>query len=202
MIKLWNKLVRIIKGEDISNSEKARDRLKVVLLKDRVKITPEAMTEIREKLLEMINDYVQITNEVDLEITLERDGNGTSIVAAIPVKGGRAEIHSKKAQHIIKKAAQERIIQEEKQDELEKNSKKHKKEKKKKNKEGNKQQPNTPDNHSKKENTHPNKNESTPSNSIKHILHHNSKPNKDKSNEAQEKEKNLVERAKNIVEND
>jgi cell division topological specificity factor len=73
----------------------AKDRLKVVVKKDRVKITPQAMQEMRKDIIKTITQFVEI-EEDNLEISIEQEGTSTSLVANIPVKGGRAEINGKK----------------------------------------------------------------------------------------------------------
>jgi len=94
MASIWEFIINIFR-KDTTSSDDARDRLKLVLRQDRVKITPEAMDEIRKDILQTISEYVEIEEE-NLQLNIAYNGNDTSIIASMPVRGGRAEITGKK----------------------------------------------------------------------------------------------------------
>ncbi|OIP98771.1 cell division topological specificity factor MinE [Candidatus Wirthbacteria bacterium CG2_30_54_11] len=94
MPSIWEIMINIFKkGSD--DADTAHDRLKLVLRKDRVKITPEALEGIKRDILKTISQYVDI-EENNLQLDIQYTGTDTSIVASMPVKGGRAEITGKR----------------------------------------------------------------------------------------------------------
>ncbi len=94
MPSIWEFMINIFKkGSD--DADTAHDRLKLVLRKDRVKITPEALEGIKRDILKTISQYVDI-EENNLQLDIQYTGTDTAIVASMPVKGGRAEITGKR----------------------------------------------------------------------------------------------------------
>ena len=62
----------------------ARERLQVVLIHDRAKIAPEVMDHLREDIIRVISNYMEI-NQKDMEISLANDDDSVALVANIPV---------------------------------------------------------------------------------------------------------------------
>jgi cell division topological specificity factor len=62
----------------------AKDRLKVVLLTDRIDISPAMMENLRNDIIAVIKNYVEI-DEKHIELDLEKETNTVAIVANIPV---------------------------------------------------------------------------------------------------------------------
>lgn len=73
-------------GRESSNSKNvAKERLRLVLVHDRANISPELLTSLKNDLIEVISNYMEI--DVDaLEVTLDGDDNQVALVANIPVK--------------------------------------------------------------------------------------------------------------------
>lgn len=63
----------------------AKDRLQVVLMHDRADISPELMNNLRNDIIEVIRNYVEI-DESHIELELEREDSSVALVANIPVK--------------------------------------------------------------------------------------------------------------------
>jgi len=94
MVSIWDLINRIF-GSDQDNAEAARDRLKAALHGDRVKISPETMEEMKQELIKAVSDYLEIDPE-KLELKVDQDGKASSLVANIPLKGGRKSIEIRK----------------------------------------------------------------------------------------------------------
>lgn len=77
MSKIFNK-------NEKSSREIARDRLKVVLIQDRANISPEIMDHLRDDIIRVISNYMEI-NKNDMELSLANEDNAVALVANIPV---------------------------------------------------------------------------------------------------------------------
>lgn len=62
----------------------AHDRLKVVLIHDRANISPEVMDNLKNDIIKVISNYMEI-NQHDMEISLANDDDSVALVANIPV---------------------------------------------------------------------------------------------------------------------
>lgn len=72
-----------------SSKEVARDRLKLILIHDRGDLSPELLERIKEDLLKVISNYVEIDcGELEIKMTQveEEQGNAPALVASIPIK--------------------------------------------------------------------------------------------------------------------
>lgn len=77
-------LMKIFGKEKKSSREVARDRLRVVLIHDRASISPELMDHLKNDLIRVISNYMEITKQ-DMEINLVNDEDSVALVANIPV---------------------------------------------------------------------------------------------------------------------
>jgi cell division topological specificity factor len=67
-----------------SSASKAKERLQFVLIHDRINISPERLTAMKQEILAVISKYVAISGD-DVDIALEqRDRNSSVILAEIP----------------------------------------------------------------------------------------------------------------------
>lgn len=78
-------LMKIFGKSEKSSKEIARDRLKVVLIHDRANISPEVMEHLRDDIIKVISNYMEI-NQKDMEISLANDDDSVALVANIPVQ--------------------------------------------------------------------------------------------------------------------
>ncbi len=67
---------------DQSSKKDACNRLKLVLMHDRTKLSSETLEMMREELVEVISRYVEIDRDA-LELNLESDSNTIALVANI-----------------------------------------------------------------------------------------------------------------------
>ncbi len=81
MLDLFRKLFG---DKSASSKEVAKERLRLVLVHDRVNVTPEHMEALRNDLIRVISSYLEI-NEEEMEISLEKNDSSVALVANIPV---------------------------------------------------------------------------------------------------------------------
>jgi len=76
----------------------AKDRLKLVLIHDRVNCAPETMEKLKDDLVKVISKYIDVDEEdIDIHITqADVDGiiDGPALQAIFPIKPLRRAINS------------------------------------------------------------------------------------------------------------
>jgi cell division topological specificity factor len=75
-------------GRQQGSSRVAKDRLKLVLVYDRVKITPELMETLKGELIDAISRHVPI-DQSGVNVTITRGEHQDRLVADIPLKRPR-----------------------------------------------------------------------------------------------------------------
>ncbi|MDD2555385.1 MAG: cell division topological specificity factor MinE [Syntrophaceticus sp.] len=82
MLELLQRLFR----RDTRKSSKnvAQERLRLVLMHDRMDLSPLVLEDLRNDLMDVIKDYMDI-DENEMVIDLEQDNNCVALVANIPV---------------------------------------------------------------------------------------------------------------------
>ena len=70
-------------GKKEQSGKIAHDRLKVVLIHDRANISPEVMDNLKNDIIKVISNYMEI-NQKDMEISLANDDDSVDLVANIP----------------------------------------------------------------------------------------------------------------------
>jgi cell division topological specificity factor len=63
----------------------AKERLKVVLVHDRLKLNPELLELIRSELLTVLSRRLEVDEE-QMQITLAREGGWDKLLANVPIK--------------------------------------------------------------------------------------------------------------------
>ncbi len=81
-------LDRLLGRTEPKSREIARDRLQLVLVQDRVNLSPEKMNELKDELIKVISRYVEIDRE-GIDIALTRNGRQSRLTANIPIVGSR-----------------------------------------------------------------------------------------------------------------
>lgn len=77
---LWRWLAR----ERGGSKNVAKERLRLVLVHDRVSAAPQLLEALKEDLIRVIRDYIEIDEEA-LEVTFSSIDNTVALVANIPV---------------------------------------------------------------------------------------------------------------------
>ena len=71
-----------------SSREVAKSRLELVLLHDRVNLSPQLLQQLKDELIVVISRYVEI-DEDGVEVSLTQNKRQSRLTADIPVVGGR-----------------------------------------------------------------------------------------------------------------
>ena len=74
------------RNNEMSSKDIAKDRLKVVLVHDRINLTPGKLDQLKEDLIDVISAYFEIDyNKIDVALTdINRQ---SSLTAQVPVIG-------------------------------------------------------------------------------------------------------------------
>ena len=76
--------MKLFGGKSESSSEQAHKRLKFVLIHDRANVSPEVMEHIKNDIIKVISNYMEI-DQKGMDISLENDEDAVALVANIPV---------------------------------------------------------------------------------------------------------------------
>jgi cell division topological specificity factor len=83
-----NILNRLLGRAEPTSREVAKDRLRLVLVQDRVNLSSEKMNELKDELIRVISKYVEIDRD-GIEISLTQSARQSRLTANIPVVGAR-----------------------------------------------------------------------------------------------------------------
>jgi cell division topological specificity factor len=79
---------RILGRQEPTSREIARNRLQLVLVQDRMNMSPQFLQELKDELIAVISKYVEI--DVDgMEVTFTQNNRQSRLVADIPVVSAR-----------------------------------------------------------------------------------------------------------------
>lgn len=71
-------------GKESASKNIAKERLRLVLVHDRATISPHMLNKLKEDLIQVISNYMEI-DESALEVNLSQDDREVALVANIPV---------------------------------------------------------------------------------------------------------------------
>ena len=109
---LYNKVLNFFQpAKDEENSkETACNRLKLVLMQDRVHMDPFIMQKMREEMIDILNKYLEIDNDA-LDLNLAGEGDSVALMFNIPVIRAKSneeiEEYEKELKERLKKEAEE-----------------------------------------------------------------------------------------------
>jgi cell division topological specificity factor len=69
----------------------AKERLKLMLIQDRIQVSPGFMEELREALLSSLGKYLDVDRE-GTELSLEVGENRGKLVASVPIKSVKRRV--------------------------------------------------------------------------------------------------------------
>ncbi|HVJ49787.1 cell division topological specificity factor MinE [Desulfitobacterium sp.] len=81
-------------GKESSSKNIAKERLRLVLVHDRSDISPQMLNSLKEDLIKVISNYMDI-DESALEVNLSQEDREVALVANIPVIRMRRDYASK-----------------------------------------------------------------------------------------------------------
>ena len=70
------------------SAEKAKDRLKLVLIHDRTDITSSSLEEMKDEIIKVISNHISIDPDL-VKIQMIHDGREQRLIADIPLKPRR-----------------------------------------------------------------------------------------------------------------
>ena len=86
--------MKLFGGKSDSSSEQAHKRLKFVLIHDRANVSPEVMERIKNDIIKVISNYMEI-DQKGMDISLENDEDAVALVANSPVNRMRPVVGRK-----------------------------------------------------------------------------------------------------------
>jgi cell division topological specificity factor len=78
-------LDRLLGGGKAKSANSAKERLKLVLIHDRMDISPKDMEDMKNELLKVISRYVEIDPNA-VRIDMQQEGREQRLIADIPLK--------------------------------------------------------------------------------------------------------------------
>jgi cell division topological specificity factor len=73
-----------ILGRDKSSAQKAKERLKLVLIHDRIDLNPGTLENLKDDLIEVLSRHVDIDPST-VRIEMNQDGRQQRLIADIPI---------------------------------------------------------------------------------------------------------------------
>ncbi len=83
---------RIFFRDNAGSREVARERLRLVLIHDRASVSPNFLNAMKEELIRVIREYMDI-DEDSLVVSFENEDDSVALVANIPIRGFRRAVN-------------------------------------------------------------------------------------------------------------
>lgn len=92
-MNIWCRLISWWQKTRDASKEIAKERLKLVLVHDRVSVSPQLIERMKEDMIRVISEYMEIRQD-EIEIQLSRSDGSVSLTANIPVTKMKRDIPS------------------------------------------------------------------------------------------------------------
>ena len=79
-------IINRIFSKEPSSAEKAKERLRLVLINDRTDLSSAAMESLKDDLLDVLSKYIQI-DPTAMKIDITKEGRQQRLIADIPIAG-------------------------------------------------------------------------------------------------------------------
>lgn len=89
---MFDMISRFFTRDNISSREIAKERLRLVLVHDRSSSSPELLNALKEDLIRVIREYLEIDEEA-LMVDLANEEDSVALIANIPVRGFRRAVN-------------------------------------------------------------------------------------------------------------
>ncbi|MBQ3627093.1 MAG: cell division topological specificity factor MinE [Synergistaceae bacterium] len=89
-------LAKLFGGGGETSREKAKDRLRIVLIHDRTDISPQLLNDLREDMINVLTKYMDIDHD-KIELNLDREDQAVALVANVPIlriKRGSVDVNA------------------------------------------------------------------------------------------------------------
>ena len=73
-------------SQEPSSAEKAKDRLRLILINDRTDLSSAALESLKDDLIDVLSRYIQIDPK-SMKINITQEGRQQRLVADIPITG-------------------------------------------------------------------------------------------------------------------
>jgi len=73
-------------SKEPSSADKAKDRLRLVLINDRTDLSAASLENLKDDLLEVLSRYIQIDPK-SMKIDITQEGREQRLIADIPISG-------------------------------------------------------------------------------------------------------------------
>ncbi len=83
-------LIGRLLGKSPTSAGQAKERLHLVLVHDRTDLSPENLKSLKDRLIQVISEYVDI-NDSETEIQIQVEGREQTLIANIPLKSPRRQ---------------------------------------------------------------------------------------------------------------
>ena len=83
---------RLFSKENSGSKDIAKERLRLVLVHDRVNVSPQFTEVLKDDMIKVISNYMDI-NEKDMEVNLTSSNSSVALVANIPVNRMKRNIN-------------------------------------------------------------------------------------------------------------
>ena len=86
-------ITRLLGRETVCSKDIARERLRLVLVHDRTSVSPELISLLKEELIKVLQQYMDIDME-SLMVNIENEENSVALVANIPIRAMKRAVNS------------------------------------------------------------------------------------------------------------
>jgi cell division topological specificity factor len=89
---LFDLINKLFCRENMTSRDIAKERLRLVLVHDRSSSSPELLNALKEDLIRVIREYMEIDEDA-LVVDLANEKDAVALIANIPVKGFRRAVN-------------------------------------------------------------------------------------------------------------
>ena len=89
---MFDLIHRLFSKENSGSKDIAKERLRLVLVHDRVNVSPQFTEVLKDDMIKVISNYMDI-NEKDMEVNLTSSNSSVALVANIPVNRMKRNIN-------------------------------------------------------------------------------------------------------------
>jgi cell division topological specificity factor len=89
---LFDLISKLFYRENMTSRDIAKERLRLVLVHDRSSSSPELLNALKEDLIRVIREYMEIDEDA-LVVDLANEDDAVALIANIPVKGFRRAVN-------------------------------------------------------------------------------------------------------------
>lgn len=90
---MFELIQKLFGKESASSKDIAKERLRLVLVHDRVNVSPQFMEVLKDDMIRVISNYMEI-NEKDMEVNLTNTKSSVALIANIPVNRMKRGIYN------------------------------------------------------------------------------------------------------------